>query len=243
MAIDFYDFGDLQSGFAGWRVGGTIRGKRYQKYFSLKNPYASIDDDIWREYQKLRARYYEAKMLARSAACQYRDFISTNHKRTLPLRGLGFQGMTLAILQSPGANFYRCQFIVNNRGKTRRFAITENTDFDDAWDDAVTAWGEIFGIRQKDIQMIRDTRKPSPSAFKELRRYMNACEGQSIPVDALHHVFAKQRKQLSQSKCFANVKCRAQTKSSYDELTQQLSSMFATEIQQLQASERQRDQQ
>ncbi|KPQ29138.1 MAG: hypothetical protein HLUCCX14_07630 [Marinobacter excellens HL-55] len=241
MAIDFYDFGELDSGFAGWRVGGTLRGKRYQKYFSLKNPYASIDDETWQKYQHLRARYYEAKMLARSAACQYRDFINTNHKRTLPMRGLGFQGMTLAILQSPGANFYRCQFIVNNRGKTRRFAITDSLSFDDAWNDAVTAWGDLFGIRPRDVQIIRVTKKPAPSAFKELRRHMNEREGQSIPVDALHHVFAQQRKRLSQSKMFQHAEPPPTKRKPDNELMQQLSSMLAAEIQQSHAPDNKRD--
>lgn len=200
MAIDFYDFGELSSGFAGWRVAGTIRGKRYQKYFSLKNPLPNVTDTVWRDYQALRARYFEAKMLARSAACQYIDFISTTHRSTLPGRGLGFQGMTLAILQSAGTEHYRCQFMVNRRAKTQRFCINDTQTLDQAWNAAMDAWETINDVRPKDAVRIRRTKKPAPEAFKVLRRQMNEHEGHNIPVDALHHVFAGQREALKRRK-------------------------------------------
>ena len=58
--INFYDKGQLSSGFCGWRVVATIRGKRYQKYFSLNRPSKRIPEKLWFHYQETRARYYEA---------------------------------------------------------------------------------------------------------------------------------------------------------------------------------------
>lgn len=200
MAINFYDVGELSSGFAGWRVAGVIRQKRYQKYFSLKNPLPNVPDTVWRDYQSLRARYYEAKMLARSAACQYIDFISSTHPTTLPGRGLGFQGMTLAIVQSPGTEQYRCQFVVNRRAQTQRFSITDTQTLDQAWNGAMDAWENLNDVRPKDVVRLRRTKRPAPEAFKALRRQMNEHEGHNIPVDALHYVFADQREALQRRK-------------------------------------------
>jgi len=60
MAVNFYEKGQLSSGFCGWRVVVTIRGKRYQKYFSLNRPSERIPEELWFRYQETRARYYEA---------------------------------------------------------------------------------------------------------------------------------------------------------------------------------------
>lgn len=46
MAINFYEKGQLSSGFCGWRVVATIRGKRYQKYFSLNRPSERIPEEL-----------------------------------------------------------------------------------------------------------------------------------------------------------------------------------------------------
>ncbi|MDV3504215.1 hypothetical protein [Marinobacter sp. M-5] len=200
MAIDFYDSNTLSSGFAGWRVAGYIRGKRYQKYFPLRNPHPLVDDEVWREYQHLRARYYEAKMMARSAACRYIDFISKTNDRTFPCRGLGFQGMTMAILPSPGTHRYYYQFVINNQGKTQRFPIRADQSFDKAWELAMDAWVSTYDIRPKDAAMIRQLKKPTPSAFKTLRQQMNLHEGHNIPVDALHFAFAGQRENLKRKR-------------------------------------------
>jgi len=200
MAIDFYDSNTLSSGFAGWRVAGYVRGKRYQKYFPLRNPHPLIDDDVWREYQHLRARYFEAKIMARSAACKYIDFVSTTNIRTLPCRGLGFQGMTMAILPSPGTQRYYCQFVINNQGKTQRFPNRADQSFEQAWELAIDAWVSTYDIRPKDAAVIRHRKKPNPAAFKTLRQQMNLHEGHNIPVDALHFVFAGQREDLQRQR-------------------------------------------
>ena len=68
MAISFYEKGELTSGFHGWRVVATIRGKRYQKYFSLKRPNNRITQELWYQYQETRAKYYEARYMAMEAA-------------------------------------------------------------------------------------------------------------------------------------------------------------------------------
>jgi len=46
MAVNFYEKGQLSSGFCGWRVVVTIRGKRYQKYFSLNRPSERIPEEL-----------------------------------------------------------------------------------------------------------------------------------------------------------------------------------------------------
>lgn len=199
MAIDFYDIGELKSGFAGWRVSGTVRGKRYQKYFSIRNNHPGIDNAVWIKYQRLKAEYYYARLRMRSYAAQYFDLLRSDHPRTLPGRGLGFRGVTLGILKNPGATRYQCQFIVNFRNSTQRFVIHADQSFDQAWDHAIDYWADAFEIREKDAVRVRREKKPSPEAFKQLRRIMNE-EGHDIPVDALHFVFAHQRSELKRRK-------------------------------------------
>ena len=199
MAIDFYDYGELKSGFAGWRVSGTVRNKRYQKYFSIRNTHPFIRDSEWNEYQRLRAQHYYARLRMRSFAAQYFDQLRSDHPRTLAGRGLGFRGVTLGILRNPGSERYHCQFIVNLREQTQRFVINAEQSFDAAWDLAIDQWTSAFEIRKKDADRIRKEKKPGPDAFKYLRRIMNG-EGQNIPVDALHFVFAHQRAELKRRK-------------------------------------------
>ena len=74
MAIRFFDIRDRGKGFAGWRVSGTLRGKRYQFYFSLRNPHPHINDDVWARYQYLRAHHCEARQRMRAHATQYFTF-------------------------------------------------------------------------------------------------------------------------------------------------------------------------
>tara|TARA_R110001599_G_scaffold89560_19_gene237071 strand:+ start:550 stop:1044 length:495 start_codon:yes stop_codon:yes gene_type:complete len=151
MAISFYEKGELSSGFHGWRVVATIRGKRYQKYFSLKRPNTRITQELWHKYQETRARYYEARYMARSAAIQYLDFIQKDHPAALPCRGVGFQGITLGIGGGKSAAQETCYFSVNKRGAAIKFYIDERTSLSQAWEQAVKHWGEVFDIRPKDI--------------------------------------------------------------------------------------------
>jgi len=53
--------------------------------------------------------------------------------------------------------------------------------------------------------MIRQQKKPTPSAFKTLRQQMNLHEGHNIPVDALHFVFAGQRENLKRERTARSV--------------------------------------
>ncbi len=151
MAISFYEKGELTSGFHGWRVVATIRGKRYQKYFSLKRPNTRITQELWYQYQETRAKYYEARYMARSAALQYLDFIGKDHPTTLPCRGVGFQGITLGIGSGKSAAQETCYFSVNKRGAATKFYIDERASLSQAWEQAVKHWGEAFDIRPKDI--------------------------------------------------------------------------------------------
>jgi len=56
----------------------------------------------------------------------------------------------------------------------------------------VTHWGNVFGVRQKDIKK-RLQAAPSPDQFKELRKYMNKHEDTDFPAGVLHHVYSEKR--------------------------------------------------
>ena len=184
MAIQFYDKGELSSGFRGWRVAAMIRGKRYQKYFSLRPPNDAVPEALWNRYQKTRAEYYEARWAMRAAAIKYLDFIRTEHPRVKPFRGVGFQGITLGIGAIGSQQMEQCYFQVNAPGHPVRIAITENQTLSDAWDSAVSLWGQAFEIRQKDIDAKRKN-PPTPEQFKRLRKHMNEEEGASVGVSPL----------------------------------------------------------
>lgn len=176
-----------------------IRGKLYQKYFSLHRPTPKIPHQLWFNYQQTRARYFEARWMARSAATQYLDFINKNHPNTKPHRGVGFQGITIGIGTSPDEIKPLCFFSVNKKGKARRFFIDNNTNLSKAWKSAVAYWGMIYEIRPKDIDK-KITKKPSPEIFKDLRKHMNNSEGYDLPPSVLHHVFSEKRQQIKNLK-------------------------------------------
>jgi len=199
MAINFYEKGQLSSGFCGWRVVATIRGKRYQKYFSLNRPSKRIPEELWFRYQETRARYYEARWQARSAAVQYRDFISKNHYSTLPHRGVGFQGITLGIGRGNRCKQDQCYFSVNLRGRAAKVFITEDRPLTAAWHQAVDVWGAGFEIRPKDIAAKRKL-VPAPYQFKALRKQMNENEGADFSASVLHHVYQEQREAIEKQK-------------------------------------------
>ena len=199
MTISFYDKGELSSGFHGWRVVVTIRGKRYQKYFSARRPNARIPQELWNQYQETRARYYEARWVARSAALKYLNFINTNHPNTRPHRGVGFQGITLGIDEGKQSGTEQCFFSVNDRRGASKFFINEQYTLSRAWENAVSHWGEVFDVRKKDIEQ-RLKRIPSPEQFKALRKYMNQHEGRDLSASVLHHVFAERRADLEKQK-------------------------------------------
>ncbi len=207
MAISYYERGELSSGFYGWRVVVTIRGKRYQKYFSLNRPNTHIPQELWYRYQETSARYYEARYLARSAAVQYLDFINTNHPTTRPYRGVGFHGVTLGI--GIGRNTARevCYFGVNKRGAATKFFIDEQSTLTQAWERTVNHWGQVYEIRSKDVAK-KQRLIPSPDQFKELRKYMNDHEGHDFPASVLHYVYAEQRNQLEKQKAWGNTEGR-----------------------------------
>ncbi len=199
MAISFYEKGELSSGFHGWRVVSTIRGKRYQKYFSLYCPNTRIPEELWHKYQETRARYYEARYMARSAAVQYLDFINKDHPTTRPYRGVGFQGVTIGIGTGRNAAHEACYFSVNKRGAATKFYIDEQTSLSQAWEQAISHWGEVFEIRSKDIPHKLKC-VPSPDQFKALRKQLNEQEGHDFSVSVLHHVYAEQRDQFEKQK-------------------------------------------
>jgi hypothetical protein len=204
MAISFYEKGELSSGFHGWRVVATIRGKRYQKYFSLNRSSTHIPQELWYQYQETRARYYEARYMARSAAIQYLDFINKDHPTTRPHRGVGFHGVTLGIGTGRSTAYETCYFSVNKRGAASKFYIDESSSLSQAWERAVSHWGEIYEIRLKDVaQKLKLI--PNPSQFKTLRTYMNEQEGHDFPANVLHHVYAEQRDRLGKKKAGGNV--------------------------------------
>lgn len=209
MAIRFYEKGELSSGFHGWRVAATIRGKLYQKYFSLKRPNSRISEELWHKYQETRARYYEARYMARSAAIQYLDFIGKDHPATLPYRGVGFHGITLGIGSGKSATQETCYFSVNKRGAAKKFYIDEQESLSQAWEHAVKHWGEVFEIRPKDVAEKLE-KVPSPDQFKSLRKHMNNYEGCDHQASVLHHVYAEQRSQLEKHK--AKKRTRGQLK-------------------------------
>lgn len=199
MAISFYEKGRLSSGFNGWHVAVTIRGKRYQKYFSLKRPSDNIPVDLWHRYQETRARYYDARWQSRAAAVRYIDFIRTDHPNTKPCRGVGFQGITLGIGPIGRDEKDHCYFQVNSNGKPVRIPISESQTLSAAWKKAVDLWGETFGIRPVDVQRKR-IQPPTPDQFKQLRKRMNDEERAGLGVGVLHHVYAEQRTELERNK-------------------------------------------
>lgn len=199
MTIQFYEKGELSSGFYGWRVGVMIRGKRYQKYFSLNCPSDTMPETFWHRYQKTRAEYYEARWAMRSAAVKYLNFIRTEHPRVRPFRGVGFQGIILGIGTIGCNQTEQCYFQVNAPGNTVRLAITESQPLSKAWDRAVSLWGEAFGIRPKDIEKKRQM-PPEPERFKHLRKHMNDKENAGLGVGVLHHVYAEQRAEIERRK-------------------------------------------
>ncbi|ADP95834.1 conserved hypothetical protein [Marinobacter adhaerens HP15] len=68
-----------------------------------------------------------------------------------------------------------------------------------AWQQAVSHWGEIYEIRQKDVaDKLKLT--PSPAQFKALRKQLNEHEGHDLPPSVLHHVYAEQRSQINKKK-------------------------------------------
>ena len=204
MAIQFCDEIEKRGRFKGWRVSVDIRGKRYRKSFSLEKLSNSIPDDVWYRYQHTKARYHEAKLLARAAATQYVDFISSEHRGTKPCRGVGFHGLTLGIGKLKRNQDYQCYFSVNVSGRPHRVPVTQSRNLTESWQKAVSIWGRLHGIRQKDIdKKMKDV--PAPERFKELRQHMNANEGKSIPVDVLHHVFAEKRLELEKQKSLRKV--------------------------------------
>jgi hypothetical protein len=199
MAISYYEKGELSSGFHGWRVVATIRRKRYQKYFSLNRHNTRIPQEIWHRYQETRARYYEARWMARSAAIQYLDFINSDHPTTRPHRGAGFHGVTLGIGTGRNTAHEVCYFSVSKRGAATKFYIDERLSLSQAWEKAVCHWAEVHEIRPKDVtQKLKVV--PSPDRFKALRKYMNDHEGHDFPVSVLHHVYAEQRGNLEKQK-------------------------------------------
>lgn len=205
MAIRFYPKGKLSSGFHGWHVTATLRGKRFQKYLSLNPPNSGIPADFWHRYQETRARYYDARWKARYAALQYIDFLKTNHPNTRPYRGVGFRGITLGITSGDRVDQERCYISVNNPSHPMRFFITQEESLTAAWNNAVQHWGKVFRIRPKDIDRKRQA-PPSPDRFKELRKQLNDKEGNNISVQSLHHVYAEKRAQLEHQKAVKNTK-------------------------------------
>ena len=194
MAVILYGKGELSSGFYGYRTVVAIRGAHFQKWFTLRRD-PSIPFDLWRQYQETRARYYEARWLARSAACQYIDFIRTDSPTTKPHRGLGFQGMTIGIGRGSRCLHDQCYFQINKKGNATRFWITERQTMSKAWVRAIRTWGDLYEIREKDIQGKLD-HPPSPDIFKQLRMHLNEYEGKDFPPSVLHHVYAEQRRQI-----------------------------------------------
>ncbi|WBU42666.1 MULTISPECIES: hypothetical protein [Marinobacter] len=199
MAINFYEKGQLSSGFCGWRVVVTIRGKRYQKCFSLNRPSKRIPEELWFRYQQPRDRYCEARWQARSAAVQYREFISKNHYSTLPNRGEGFQGITLGIGRGNRCKHDKSYFSVNLRGRAAKVFITEDRPLTAARHHAVGLWREGFEIRPKDIAAKRKL-VPAPDQFKALRKQMNEKEGTDVSASVLHHVYEEQREEIEKLK-------------------------------------------
>lgn len=191
MAIRFYDAGEHPAGFRGWRVIATVRGRYYQKYLSIRPPSRTIDPDYWLKYQETRARYYEARWQARSAAVQYIDFISRDHPTTAPKRGLGFCGITIGISEANRHRPEGCHFQTANR----RIAITNDKPLSQAWNDAVDLWAKAHDLREKDVAH-RRANPPSPDVFKALRRHMNEVEGYNIPAWVLGPVYAEQRAEI-----------------------------------------------
>ena len=141
--------------------------------------------------------------MARSAAIKYLDFINKDHPTTRPCRGVGFQGVTLGIGTGRNTAYELCFFSVNKRGAATKFYIDNGTRLSQAWEQAVSYWGNVYEIRPKDVAH-KLTLKPSPDQFKALRKQLNDQEGHDFPASVLHHVYAEQRDQLGKRKTREN---------------------------------------
>ncbi|WP_227512785.1 MULTISPECIES: hypothetical protein, partial [unclassified Marinobacter] len=174
-------------------------GLPYQKYFSLNPPNTRVPQKLWHQYQETRARYYDARYMARSAALQYLDFINKEHPTTRPHRGVGFHGITLGMGAGRGNAKEFCYFSVNKLGSAKKFYIDEQLTLSKAWQQAVFHWGEIYEIREKDVAE-KLKLVPYPGQFKALRKYLNEYEDYDLPPSVLHHVYTEQRSEIEKQK-------------------------------------------
>ncbi|WP_339804477.1 hypothetical protein [uncultured Marinobacter sp.] len=207
MAIQFTNEEQSPFGFSGWRVTATLRGKHYRKDFSLRPPGKDIPEALWHRYQKTRAEYYDARWAMRAAAIGYLDVIRTEHPNTQPYRGVGFRGMTLGIGPITKGGNDECYMEVAAPGRPLRVVVSQEQPLSKAWERAVNLWGEVFGIRAKDVEHKRRN-PPQPEQFKRLRTHLNEHEKAGIPVSVLHHVFAEQRAEIERQKSRRQLKER-----------------------------------
>jgi len=201
MSVTRYLPGEHPSGLSGWKVSVIINGKHHQRFFSDQSP-STVNDEVWCDYQELRARIIDLQLMKRHAVQQYLNFIRYDDPRTKPSRRVGMKGLT-ADIQNRGGQ-WSCGFRVGYGAEvsTKFIGISSESTFTEAWEQAVVHWGQSFGIRQRDCEE-KIANPPSMDIFKHLRRLMND-EGSDVPVSVLGPVYAERRLQISEKKGKSN---------------------------------------
>lgn len=199
------------AGFLGVRVVTTIgdEEKKSQKYFSFRTEprssklvSAEEQESIIREAIKLHDKWRaQAKAVVRAKKW------NQPHGKTNKARSAGFGGIMLDFVvhrrEKPRINrgmvmyeYWRAVFRVSDKPVDHIFYINDDVlNYSDAWKDAVHKWAEIHSVPEH-IVAEKLKAKPLPSQFKMLRRALNSEKGMDIPVEALHHVFADQRREI-----------------------------------------------
>lgn len=162
----------------GWLTTVRLAGKQYEKFFPLRRG-GEPTAEIWNQYQKKRARYYDARWKAREAALQYRRFIRTSSPKA-GLRGSGVHGIELEIAFEGSSNDYLCYFVVGLESTITKVAITSDRPLNKAWERAVRTWGRYYEIREKDIARVL-LNVPTVDAFERLRSDLNKSGSERIP--------------------------------------------------------------
>lgn len=203
MAVTFHDGrGKSPKAFFGYKV-NVFNGRRKRtKKFSCVAP-SGVPSELWAEYQRLNAEYFEAICAKNAAAISYLKSVRSNFSTCKPKRGLGVHGLTMSIAEIN--NRFYCYFNISqpDGGPARKVVISKNKSFTAALTEAVDIWAEENEVREKDKLRVLD-RAPGPEAFRELRRQMNV-EGFDIPPEALHEVFSEKRASISREKVLHSV--------------------------------------
>lgn len=202
MAVTYYGPGEHPAGFVGFRVTAEFNGD-LQRLFGTSSAEVQEDADVLFLARRLEAQLQDLEWQRDSLRYRYQRFVSEDHAKTLPERGVGAHGITAEFVRR-GRGAWRACFKVAKYSTAADCRQTANIfpfsgPFSDVWEEAVGFWAEEHGVRSADKQRLLNS-PPDPEQFKRLRRQMNEHEGHDIPVEALSPVFAEQRHLLARQR-------------------------------------------